>query len=76
MPTPIHSTVDVVQAEYFNSVTYRDPLHPVVSAYADPKIEYIQQHLPLEGKILDVGCGNGIFTLRLARKGANVIGLG
>jgi SAM-dependent methyltransferase len=75
MPTSVHSTIDPVQASYFNSVAYRDPMHPVVSAYADPKIQYIQKHIPLEGKILDVGCGNGIFTLRLARKGANVIGL-
>jgi SAM-dependent methyltransferase len=74
MPTS-HPTIDPVQADYFNSVKYRGPLHPAVSAYADPKIEYIQKHIPLEGKILDVGCGNGIFTLRLARKGANVIGL-
>ena len=69
------SPVDIQQANYFNSVKYRDPLHPVVSAYADPKLEFIQRHIDLRGKILDVGCGNGIFTLRLAKAGANVIGL-
>ena len=75
MRASAHPTIDSVQADYFNSVAYRDPMHPAVSAYADPKIEYIQTHIPLRGKILDVGCGNGIFTLRLAKAGANVIGL-
>jgi SAM-dependent methyltransferase len=64
-----------LQAEYFRAVSYRDPVHPVVSAYADPKIQFIQQHIPLRGRILDVGCGNGIFTLRFAHAGAQVVGL-
>src|SRR5262245_35116994 len=64
-----------VQSEYFNSVKYRDPNDATVSAYADPKIDFICRHLELSGKILDVGCGNGVFTQRLARNGATVIGV-
>jgi ubiquinone/menaquinone biosynthesis C-methylase UbiE len=64
-----------LQEEYFDQVAYRDPMHPVVGAYADPKVEFIQEHVPLKGPVLDVGCGNGIFTLRLANAGADVIGL-
>jgi ubiquinone/menaquinone biosynthesis C-methylase UbiE len=64
-----------LQSEYFSSVAYRDPMHPVVSAYADPKVEFIQRHVELKGRILDVGCGNGIFTLRFAKAGADVTGL-
>src|SRR5580658_2239782 len=64
-----------LQSEYFDQVAYRDPMHPVVSAYADPKVEFIQQYVPLRGKVLDVGCGNGIFTLRFANAGASVTGL-
>jgi ubiquinone/menaquinone biosynthesis C-methylase UbiE len=67
--------VDKTQGEYFNAVEYRDAMHPVVAAYADPKIAFIQRHAPLQGRILDVGCGNGIFTIRLAKSGADVIGL-
>jgi 2-polyprenyl-3-methyl-5-hydroxy-6-metoxy-1,4-benzoquinol methylase len=63
------------QSEYFDAVAYRDPMHPVVSAYADPKIEFIRQHVSLTGQILDVGCGNGIFTLRLVNAAATVTGL-
>jgi 2-polyprenyl-3-methyl-5-hydroxy-6-metoxy-1,4-benzoquinol methylase len=66
---------DKLQAEYFDSVEYRDPSHPAVTAYADPKIRFIRHHLSLSGQILDVGCGNGIFTQRLAGDGAQVTGL-
>jgi SAM-dependent methyltransferase len=64
-----------VQREYFDRVAYRDPWHPVVSAYADPKVQFIKQYVPLRGPVLDLGCGNGIFTLRLASEGADVTGL-
>jgi SAM-dependent methyltransferase len=64
-----------VQKEYFDQVAYRDPWHPVVSAYADPKVQFIKQYVPLKGPVLDLGCGNGIFTLRLASEGADVTGL-
>jgi hypothetical protein len=26
-----------LQSDYFEQVAYRDPMHPVVSAYADPR---------------------------------------
>jgi SAM-dependent methyltransferase len=64
-----------LQQEYFSAVNYRSPDHPVVSAYADPKIDFIRTHAPLTGSILDLGCGNGIFTQRLSRDGAKVTGL-
>jgi ubiquinone/menaquinone biosynthesis C-methylase UbiE len=65
----------IEQEEYFNQVAYRGPMHPVVSAYADPKVQFVGQYVPLQGKMLDVGCGNGIFTLRFANAGASVTGL-
>jgi SAM-dependent methyltransferase len=64
-----------LQREYFSGVKYRSPDHPVVSAYADPKIDFIRAHAPLTGSILDLGCGNGIFTQRLSVEGAIVTGL-
>jgi ubiquinone/menaquinone biosynthesis C-methylase UbiE len=63
------------QAEYFDQVQYRDARDPVISAYAQPKLDFIRSHLELDGKILDVGCGNGIFTLPFADAGATVVGL-
>jgi SAM-dependent methyltransferase len=66
---------NALQSDYFGRVAYRDPMHPVVGAYADPKLEFIKQYVPLGGQVLDVGCGNGIFTLRFANAGANVTGL-
>jgi ubiquinone/menaquinone biosynthesis C-methylase UbiE len=66
---------DRLQVEYFSGVIYRAPDHPVVCAYADPKVDFIRAHIPLTGTILDLACGNGIFTRRLACEGATVTGL-
>src|SRR5262249_32065556 len=44
-------------------------------AYADPKVDFIRTHIPLTGDILDLACGNGIFTQRLACEGGTVTGL-
>jgi SAM-dependent methyltransferase len=63
------------QEKYFSAVKYRGADDPVVAAYADPKLDFIRKHVPLNGRILDVGCGNGVFTGRLARDGGDVVGL-
>lgn len=70
-----HGRASLRQAEYFSSVAYRSPDHPVVRAYAEPKLDFIRRYVPLSGCILDLGCGNGIFSQRLAREGAFVTGL-
>lgn len=47
----------------------RSPDHPVVAAFADPKVDFVRRLLdsPEEvGRVLDVGCGNGFFTRPLA----------
>ena len=67
---------DGIQERYFDRAVYRAASHPVVRSYAVPKIEYIAQKLPLQSqRILDVGCGNGVFTLPLAERVAGAIGL-
>lgn len=67
--------VDRLQLDYFNGVKYRSPNDPLVCAYADPKVDFIRRHAPITGSVLDLGCGNGVFTERLARGGAVVTGL-
>jgi SAM-dependent methyltransferase len=49
---------------YFEKVKYRLPQHPVIEAYVRPKLVHISRVVSL-GKntsLLDVGCGNGVFT--------------
>jgi SAM-dependent methyltransferase len=65
-----------LQLTYWSKATYRPPQHPVVAAYADPKVSFLQQRIPLAGQnVLDVGCGNGIFTIRLAKFARSVVGV-
>jgi SAM-dependent methyltransferase len=65
------------QLEYFSAVQYRDALHPVVLAYAAPKIDYVLRNTSLESRstILDLACGNGVFTHHLKRISASTVGL-
>lgn len=65
------------QLDYFSGVEYREPTHPVVMAYALPKINYVLKKitLPPSAKILDVGCGGGVFTHHLCRVSDFVVGL-
>jgi len=47
----------------------RPPDHPVVAHYALSKIKLIRHYVPLEKgvRLLDVGCGNGFFSIPLSR---------
>jgi 2-polyprenyl-6-hydroxyphenyl methylase/3-demethylubiquinone-9 3-methyltransferase len=48
------------------------PLHQINPL----RLEWIQSYLPLAGKrVLDVGCGGGILSDSMARKGAEVLGI-
>jgi len=52
-----------VQRRYFQTVDYRQPDHPVVAAYVEPKLRFIDSCINLRNvRILDVGCGNGVFA--------------
>jgi SAM-dependent methyltransferase len=68
---------DKIQARYFENVDYRGPTHPVVAAYVQPKLDYIASTIGLrrDWTVLDVGCGNGIFTHHLAKLCPSVVGL-
>jgi SAM-dependent methyltransferase len=64
-----------LQQEYWSRANFRSPEDPVVAAYANPKIEFLQKQVSFAGKsVLDAGCGNGIFTIRLAEVAARVVG--
>jgi SAM-dependent methyltransferase len=65
-----------LQQRYFERAVYRPASHPAVRSYATPKIEHVATKIPLdEQTVLDVGCGNGVFTLPLAERCAQIVGL-
>lgn len=67
---------EAIQDRYWSQAKFRSPDDPVVAAYAEPKVAFLDRHLSLAGKtVLDAGCGNGIFTQRLARVARSVVGL-
>lgn len=49
----------------------RDPTHPVIRAFVEPKIAHLQRvmRLPKHSSILDVGAGNGYFSHWLSTLG-------
>ncbi len=60
----------------WRGIRYRGAYDSVVAAYADPKLEFIQKHARFGGKrVLDVGCGNGVFTVRLDKAARFVVGV-
>jgi 2-polyprenyl-6-hydroxyphenyl methylase/3-demethylubiquinone-9 3-methyltransferase len=72
--------VDPAELEKFSALAHRwwdpegefRPLHDINPL----RLEWIAHHAPLEGaKVLDVGCGGGILTEAMARRGAQVTGI-
>ena len=61
---------DTQDKDYFDKYAdYRGPTDPIVQAYVAPKLELIRSVVPLgpDTSVLDVGCGNGVFTYWLRR---------
>lgn len=61
---------------YYEEVNYAGSDAPATRRYAAAKIRLIEQYVPLAGdtSILDVGCGNGVFSARLLEKTGHVVG--
>jgi SAM-dependent methyltransferase len=64
------------QSSYFSGAKYRQAADPVVAAYANPKLDFVERVVPLsQSSVLDVGCGNGVFTWYLQQRCRGVTGL-
>lgn len=64
------------QADYFATARYRSADDPVVAAYAVPKLNFVERVVPLaQMSVLDVGCGNGVFTQYLQKRCRSVTGV-
>lgn len=76
----IASNHDPAEIAHFDSTAQRwwdaagdfRPLHDINPV----RIAYIDAHAPLQGqRVLDIGCGGGLVTEAMARRGATVTGL-
>jgi len=64
------------QSTYFAEAKYRRPGDPVLAAYAVPKLNFIERVVTLmNSSVLDVGCGNGVFTFYLRDRCRSVAGV-
>jgi SAM-dependent methyltransferase len=64
------------QSNYFAKAKYRSAADPVVAAYALPKLDFVESVMPLAtSSVLDIGCGNGVFTLYLKDRCKSVTGV-
>jgi SAM-dependent methyltransferase len=64
------------QQAHWRKAAYRGPSHPVARAFALPKLGWIRRHVELEGRsILDVGCGNGVFSVPLAEVASRLVAI-
>lgn len=75
-----HFNADPAELEKFSELAHRwwdmesefKPLHQINPL----RLEWIDQTCPLNGKhVLDIGCGGGILSDAMARKGAHVLGI-
>src|SRR6476619_2183002 len=76
----VASNADPAELAKFSALAHRwwdpesefRPLHDINPL----RLEWIQSLFPLKGKrVLDVGCGGGILSDSMARKGAQVVGI-
>ena len=75
-----HVNADPAELEKFSELAHRwwdlegefRPLHQINPL----RLDWINQYAPLAGRaVLDVGCGGGILSDAMARKGADVLGI-
>lgn len=63
-----------MMTDCWENVRYRGPDHPIVAAFVAPKLQYLKDRVRLgtSAKILDMGCGTGVFTHYLSGFGCTV----
>ena len=61
---------------YFEAIHYANPDAPATKRYTTSKLKLIDEYLRFdkEMSVLDVGCGNGIFSVRLQERVGMVVG--
>lgn len=62
--------VETSTTDYYDSVDERPYDHPMILAFAQPKVDWIFQNVAVENPaILEVGAGNGYFSYHLMQRG-------
>ncbi len=66
-----NTSVESPTTEYYDSVDERPYDHPMILAFAKPKVDWIFEDLQISNPaILEVGAGNGYFSCHLMQRGA------
>ena len=76
----MHQNVDAAEIDKFSESASRwwdlDSEYKALHDINPLRLDYIEQHAGLRGKtVLDVGCGGGILSEAMARRGAEVTGI-
>lgn len=65
-----NTSVEQPTKEFYNSVDERPYDHPMILAFARPKVEWIFKNISVtQPSILEVGAGNGYFSFHLMKLG-------
>jgi len=77
MPLETERPEAIYDERYFKGGVYRDYFseESTMVDYFERKIRLIEKHLPVSGRVLDIGCAAGFFLKAMKKRGYEVSGM-